>query len=296
MATRVQIAKPDILAVFNEHPRAVLRRREIERILAAHRTDWRLAQSMRTSDFIEYLVTRSQLRHLGFAFPHRQEVRYTWGDVPLEEVLLTLKPDCHFSHYTAMQMHELTEQDSKTVYLNHEQPPKPPSVQGLAQERIDAAFARKPRVTNNVARFRDLRICMLNGKHTGYAGVETREIETGEGGSRLPVRVTDIERTLIDIAVRPFYAGGVAEVLKAYERAGSRASANRLAALLRQLGHVYPYHQAVGFYMERSGSFRPAAIDLFRGKFEFAFDFYLTYQMTATRYDKRWRIHVPEGL
>ena len=108
--------------------------------------------------------------------------------------------------------------------------------------------------------------------------------------------MTDLERTLIDIVVRPFYAGGVGEVTKAYERAGSRASTNRLAALLRQLDYVYPYHQAVDFYLERSGVFTESAIELFRGKFEFEFDFYLTYQMKEVRYDHRWRLFVPKGF
>jgi hypothetical protein len=84
-------------------------------------------------------------------------------------------------------------------------------------------------------------------------------------------------------------------VLKAYERAGSRASVNRLAALLAQLEYIYPYHQAVGFYLERSGVFTPSAIELFRGKFKYEFDFYLTYEMKQTQYHPRWRLHVPKG-
>lgn len=33
------------------------------------------------------------------------------------------------------------------------------------------------------------------------------------------IRVTDLERTLIDIAVRPAYSGGVFEVLEAFKNA-----------------------------------------------------------------------------
>ena len=119
---------------------------------------------------------------------------------------------------------------------------------------------------------------------------------TAGGTQRTNVRVTDVERTLIDIAVRPINAGGVAEVLKAYQRAGQRASVNRIAALLRQIGHVYPYHQAVGFYLDRSGAFSDGAIELFRSKFEFKFDFHLTYEMRQPRYDARWKLFVPDGF
>ncbi len=296
MPTRLQIARKDIFRVLEDYPSPVLRLRDIEAILTNHRDEWRLAQSTGSRDFIEYLTKSGKLKRLEFPFPHRKETRYTWGDVPLQSALLTLKPGCHFSHYTAVQMHELTEQDSKTIYLNFEQPAKAALPGELEQERIDAAFARKPRKTNNITRFGDQRICLLNGKNSRYLGVESREVGVEGGNGRVVVRVTDLERTMIDIAVRPFYAGGVAEVLKAYKRAGSRASVNRLAALLSQLDYIYPYHQAVGFYLQSSGVFTPSAIELFRGKFKYEFDFYLTYEMEDTRYDSGWRLHVPKGF
>lgn len=296
MPTRLQIARKDIFRVFDDLTSPILRLRDIKAMITEHREGWRLAQSTRSSDFIAYLIKSGKLKRFEFRFPQRPETRYAWGDVPLQSVLLTLKPGCHFSHYTAVQMHELTEQDSKTIYLNFEQPAKPAPAGELEQERIDAAFARKPRMTNNITRIGDLRICLLNGKSTGYLGVESREVSVEGGNGKAVVRVTDLERTLIDIAVRPFYAGGVAEVLKAYKRAGSRASVNRLAALLAQLGYKYPYHQAVGFYIERSGAFTPSAIELFRGKFKYEFDFYLAYEMKRTDYNREWRLHVPKGF
>ena len=65
-----------------------------------------------------------------------------------------------------------------------------------------------------------------------------------------PLRFTNLERTLIDAAVRPVYAGGVFEVRKAYQLAKEKVSVNRLAALLQKLNYIYPYHQAIGFYLE----------------------------------------------
>ncbi|MEE9296986.1 MAG: type IV toxin-antitoxin system AbiEi family antitoxin [Phycisphaerae bacterium] len=256
---------------------------------------------MSFQDFLEYLLKSRKLRRLEFPFSQRKEVRYTWGSVPLEVVLLTLKQGIHFSHFTAVQLHDLTEQDPRTLYVNHEQPRKPIPQLGLAQERIDLAFRRKPRVTRNIAvvkgaRRKGTRVCLLNGKHSGYLGVEEREIHPRDEGEAVRLRLTDVERTLIDIAVRPFYAGGVPEVLKAYERAADRVSVNRLAAMLRKLDYVYPYHQAIGFYLEAAGSYEGSALEFFHGRFGYQFDFYLTYGMKETEYVPRWRIHVPKGL
>jgi hypothetical protein len=67
------------------------------------------------------------------------------------------------------------------------------------------------------------------------------------------VRETSLERTLIDVTVRPGYAGGIEGVLNAYRRALDAISVSRPVNILKQLDYVYPYHQAVGFYMERAG-------------------------------------------
>ena len=300
MPTRLQLARKDIIEFFENHSRQVFKTREVERLLSAKRDEWRLAQRMTSSEFLEYLLKSRRLRRIEFPFPHRKETRYTWGNVTLEEVLLTIKPRCHFSHYTAVQLHELTEQDPRTLYINSEQTPKPVSELGLAQERIDQAFSRKPRMTRNLAIVKGadrkgVKVCLLNSKHTGYAGVEERAIRLPGGKEAIRLRLTDVERTLIDIAVRPFYAGGIAEVQGAYRRAVGHASVNRIAGMLRNLGYVYPYHQAIGFYLE-TAAFDQKAVDLFCEKFEYEFDFYLSYGMKDTEYVPRWRIHVPKGI
>lgn len=140
-----------------------------------------------------------------------------------------------------------------------------------------------------------IKVCLLNSKHTGYAGVEERAVRLPEEKEAIQLRLTDVERTLIDIAVRPFYAGGIAEVQKAYRRAVGRASVNRIAGVLRNLGYVYPYHQAIGCYLESAG-YDKKAVDLFYERFEYDFDFYLSYGMKETEYVPRWRIHVPKGF
>jgi predicted transcriptional regulator of viral defense system len=126
--------------------------------------------------------------------------------------------------------------------------------------------------------------------HTGNAGV----IESiGYEGEK--IRVTDVERTLIDIAVRPEYSGGPYEVLKAYRLAKEKVSINRLSALLKQISYVYPYHQVIGFYLDRAGVYKKSQLDLLR-KFEMKYSFYLMHKMSDVDFSEKWRLYFPEGF
>jgi hypothetical protein len=296
MRTRLQIAREEIHRHFDALPQQVFQASEIQRILSEKRLAWHLASGMSVAEFFRFLENEGKLRKVVMHFPWRKETRYAWGAAPLAAVLMSLRARCHFSHFTAMQMHDLTEQDARTVYVNFEQTPKPSPAGGLSQDGIDRAFRRPQRQATNLAEMGGYRVCLLNGKHTGYLGVEARPVRWGADAQEVPVRLTDVERTLIDITVRPDYSGGPNEVLKAYERAGRRASVNRLAAYLLKLKYVYPYHQAIGFYLERSGGFGAAQVERFRDRFEFEHDFYLAYGLAQTRYERRWRLHVPAWM
>jgi len=214
--------------------------------------------------------------------------------VDLREVMLTLKPNCHFSHYSAMQLHGLTEQVPKTTYINFEQQLASNPTGELAQKNIDAAFRRPVRTTKYIAETDQFRVCILNGKNTGYLGVEEIDHRPAGGGRKFKIRLTGIERTLIDVAVRPVYSGGVFEVFKAYRLARETVSVNKLAAMLQKLRFIYPYHQVIGYYLERSG-YRSTQIDLLR-RFPMEFDFYLEHNMKQTEYVKAWRLYVPKGF
>lgn len=291
--SRIHIARADILDYFDKHQQKIFKLTDLQAILSGQRSFWRLAQSMTAQKFISYLVSNAKLKILEFPLPHRHETRYIWGEVPLIEVVLSLKPNSYFSHYTAVRLHGLTEQVPKIIYLNHEQHLKSQTTGGLAQSRIDAAFKNKHRLSNNVTQIDGVGICLINGKNTGLLGVVSDSMHY-DSEKPVNVRVTNIERTLIDIVTRPLYAGGIFEVLKAFELAKNQVSVNSLAAMLSKIQHTYPYHQAIGFYMERAG-YKPRALELMR-KFPMVFDFYLTNSMGEKDYIKEWKLFVPKGF
>jgi predicted transcriptional regulator of viral defense system len=189
-----------------------------------------------------------------------------------------------------MYLHNLTDQIPKTIYLNHEQTPKPKPSGKLAQERIDFAFGCKTRLSNTIADYQDSSIRILNSKHTNDLGVIEAEVLDG-----VNVRLTNIERTLIDITVRPEYSGGPNEVLTAFRNAAEHVSINKLVSILKKVDHVYPYHQAIGFYLEKSGAYRKSQIDLLK-KQEMQFDFYLMHQIKNAKYSSNWKLFYPESL
>jgi len=250
---------------------------------------WRV-KSRNIGDVVAALTTRGLLSKIALPFPHRKIQRFTYGEVPSLEILQSVDRRAYFCHYTAIHIHGLTTQIPKTVYLNVEQPGSGGTAE-LTQEGIDRAFRGKCRVSSNEIEFRGQRVFKLNGRNTGELGVV--QFSPDDDGS--PLRITNIERTLMDATVRPVYAGGVAQVADAFRAAAGRLSVNRIAAYLRKLRFTYPYHQSIGFCLERAGTYKASQIELLR-EFPMEFDFYLTYQMRDPDYNKRWRLYVPKGF
>lgn len=233
------------------------------------------------------LLAHTKLQKLRLPFPYRTEARFTWGDAATYELIQSLSSVGYFSHYTAMHLHGLTDQLPKTIYFNVEQPASAGGGK-LTQEGIKRAFQSKCRTSNNVITFRDVRVCRLNGGNTHQLGVIDFKTDDGE-----KIRITDIERTLIDAVVRPVYAGGIGEVSEAFRIAADRLSIKKLAEYLRKLNFTYPYHQAIGFYLERAGVYKTSQIELLR-KFPIEFDFYLNYQIKNPVHNERWKLFVPQ--
>jgi len=288
--TRFNIAKDDITELFENHEQRTFSKSNISNILNTNRKFWRLSESLTIGKFIQLLLEHTKLKEHELQFPREKIVIYSWSDISVFELSSSIKGDPYLTHYTALFLHNLTEQIPKTIYVNIEQPEKPRSKSPLSQENIDKAFSRPQRVSKNIAVLYDYKVCRLNGKFTNKLGVTNIKGSQGED-----LLVTDIERTLIDSVVRPAYSGGVFEVLKAFLRAKDKVSINKLTATLKKLDYVYPYHQAIGFYLEKAGVYNDSQIQLLK-KFDFKYDFYLTHKMADIEYSKEWGIYYPKGF
>lgn len=113
----------------------------------------------------------------------------------------------------------------------------------------------------------------------------------GEAGEN--ISLTNIERTLIDITVRPSYGGGESTILRCYLSAKGRVSPPKLIKTLKELNYIYPYHQAIGFYMESAGYAKESWENL---REDFRYDFFLAHEMKNAVYNEAWRIYIPKGF
>src|SRR5262249_52182722 len=154
---------------------------------------------------------------------------------------------------------------------------------------LDRAFAGQQRHSNLIYNCGSLSVIIVSGKNTNRLGVE--EI-SGPASERL--QITNLERTLIDIVVRPAYAGGISQVLKAYRAAKDRIVLDRLLSILKKLGYVYPYHQSIGFLMQKAGYPEKSWAKL--RALGLNHNFYLAHGLQHREYSNEWRLFYPKDF
>jgi len=292
---KLQAATSVVLRYFNESKRKVFPLQEISKILAENKESWKLAESTTPEKLIELLTIKGDLRQALITptdiYPNaRAFIRYTWGAVSPFSLAVSMRKGSYLSHGSAVFLRGLNDQIPRgVIYVNQEQSPKPQAdPNSLSQQSVDKAFSRKQRQSTFIYQCEDAEFLILSGKNTGALEVGMVGIQGDE------VAVTKTERTLIDIAVRPAYAGGVHQVLEAYRGAIGKISVSSLLATLKRLNYLYPYHQAIGFYMQRSG-YAPNQYDRLKER-GLDFDFYLAHDMRDRDYSSEWRLFHPKGL
>ncbi len=289
MESSLDRAAGQIRSELAKKPGGVFTEAELISLRSEHAEEWALAKRVPARAFIAFLIESLGLQVVQLkSEDYGQVTRYTWGEYSPFRMALSLRPRGYLSHGTAVFLHGLNDQLPKTIHVNQEQSAKPRGG-GLLQERLTMAFSRRQRTSNYIFAFGTHRAVILSGKQTGAWGVS---VMPGLHGESLPV--TGIARTLVDIAVRPAYAGGVQQVLEAYRGAHGRVKGAEIVDALEHLDHVYPYHQAIGFLMERAGFGEPDLEPLER--IGMTFDFYLLHGMRNSTLNSRWRLFVPEGF
>lgn len=285
--SRFAVAENNIRSFFKQGVRKVFTKEQVADILEERRTVWRLPLSTYADKFIDQLVKKEILKKVEISFDGyvSDKERFMVEGASILQIAASLVNKSYLSHYSAVWVNGLTTQVPKTLYITFEQAAKASVDRTLTQGGIDAAFSKPQRKASSRAIYGDYTFVMLNGMFTNRLGVYSVD----------HVPVTNIERTLIDITVRPSYAGGVFSVLDAYKSALEQGlSINKLVATLDRMKFIYPYHQSVGFYLERAG-YKGKKLEELRGRGK-EFIFYLTYEIAEKEYSADWRLYYPKGM
>lgn len=294
----IQHMKPKIVQYLKDSNKNIFSLADLQQILNNNKENWTIPKITTANDFIKVLIEKGVIEEIVVNTPQRKIVKYIFEEATPYEIAVSLRSGSYLSHYSAVFTHQLTENVPKTIYTNLEQSPKPKFTGDndgvLHQENIDTAFSRPMRLTNQIATFsyrkKEYKIYLLNGQNQNRLGVE----KVISFNLKRPTDITNIERTLIDILVRPVYSGGVDEVLNAFKEAKGDFSVNRLLSYLKKMDYKYPYHQLVGFYLEKAG-YEEKVLNLLN-KFEINHNFYAAYEMSQPDFSERWRVYYPKGL
>lgn len=284
--SRFIVAESSIRAFFKNHPQTVYTREQLGETLESQRQLWNLPVSMDTNKFIQKLLDIEilQQREILFSGAPQAKVRYKKASASAFEIAVSLVKKSFLSHFSAVFLHGLTTQVPKTIYVSFEQGKKNRDTQELRQEAVDAAFAKPQRRSGTTAVYEGYTLILHSGMYSNRSGITLI--------NNMPV--TNIERTLIEITVRPGYAGGVFSVLEVYRKALNKISVNKMAALLDKFQFLYPYHQAIGFYLTKAGMSHEK-LTVFHTR-KMTLDFYLTYEIADKAYDPTWKIYYPQGM
>jgi hypothetical protein len=288
-------AEKEIRDFLNAANKVVYHAPELEEIIERHRGVWNLAPTTHVTKLLERFVRNDIFKIVELDLSNgKKQMLYLFGNPSPFDIAAGIRSKSYLSHYSAVFLHGLTEQVPKTLYVTQEQSEKIPAKSTLTQEDIDRAFSQPQRRSMLQTQYEDYNIVLLNGKYTNRQGVMDASRLGRVTGH---FNYTNLERTLIDIAVRPNYAGGAFAVLRAYQAALSESfSGNRLNALLANLHFIYPYQQAIGFYLDKAG-FSGPWLDKLRNH-PMKFDFYLDYAITEAEreYSPEWKIYYPKGI
>jgi predicted transcriptional regulator of viral defense system len=258
---------------------------ELINLIEENRSKWDLPTTVAANKLLRRFVDQNLFRIIELQVGERKTIRYIIGEPSIYEIAVSLRSKSYISHFPALLLNGLTNQIPKTIYLTHELSQKAKVASTLSQQAIDKAFSKPQRRSELSTIYEDYKIIFLETKNSNRIGVTNKGI----------VHITNMERTLIDSTVRPNYSGGCFIVLEAYREALSKnLSLNKIVAILNKLDYIYPYNQAVGFYLERAG-YKGGMIEMLRRK-EMHFDFYLDYNLEEKEYSPEWRIYYPKGL
>ena len=174
----------------------------------------------------------------------------------------------YVSHYSAMELHQMTTQPVNTVYV------------AVPRQRDGRTIAGV-----------EYRFVYANAR--AFWGWETMWATDQE-----QVLVSDLEKTLLDCAVRPQLCGGIGEMAKGLWSQKEKVDEDRLVAYAERLGHKAAAKR-LGFLLETYDLARPATLAALGVLANASYDLLDPTMPDQGAYRARWRLRInldPEEL
>lgn len=283
--TRFYKAHREIAHFFDKSGLRVFTKQDLAEILASKASEWNLPIQYNNKSFRKDLINFLDFKAL---FIDKYEV-FSYKVPEYLDIFQRIKKLGFFSHYTALRLHGLTEQTPYQVFISTARK-NTVSENTISQEAIDEAFKKIKYKTAEPIIFGKYKV-FIKSVVCNDLDIETMQVNAEDYS--FFVKLTNIEKTLIDAAINPEYCGGPGEVLKAFARAKDKVSVVKIKSILKRLGYKYPYHQLIGFYMERA-EFDNGKIKIIED-IPMSNEFYLTHGQNEM-YSSRWRLHYPNVL
>lgn len=170
--------------------------------------------------------------------------RYPLGEL---ELLFELNPYTILTHYSALEHHSFTIDQPKVISAWGESGFGliPLGTKEEEWQGLDLPVAHRPKKVISQ------RVDWFRGKMDISFGIET--VQSGQ----VPVRVTTPERTLVESLQHPDRSGGIANVLRSWQRAEDFVDPDQIVTTTEKFG-INLLRQRVGYVAESVGLMHPA--------------------------------------
>lgn len=283
-------ALSEIRTWFDDQESSFWSETRLREVFNTHRESWSLAKRTEYNQFRTFLYDNRVLHREEIKFPSKSEVVIYKGNPTTFEKISSVTNSSYLSHITALFIHELTEQIPRHLYVTTPQKASSKNIKLTQDQILESSSKAFKRSLNSIVYEEMLATALFGIK---IDGVRQKMNHTFFGS----VYVSSLEKTLIDIAVRPEYSGGIDEVLNAYREAAGKFQPNDLARLLRKHKFLYPYHQTVGYYMEKSQAYKKMDLRIMSQP-GITHKFMLVKGLSKEDcvYNERWKLYVPRGF
>lgn len=229
----------------------ILLRRAARTIPRADRA-WRSPRTMaQVGRILRHMRQQGQLEpvegHRGIFHLAVPEARTTWPSE--EELLFELMPYAMLSHRSALIHHGLTTL-RPSVFTVTVARPRPTGLFPVGTEAAEWTGLRPPG-SHHPPTLRGLTLRIHTTERSRFFG---HEVDLRRG---LPLRVTSLERSLLDCLLAPELSGGSLIVFEAWMEARDRLDVDRLVSLADRYG-IRVLQVRTGFLLERLGLRHPA--------------------------------------